>query len=211
MRAIVLFAAPLLLAGQDWSAEKEAVLGAGLAREYRSRMGAIESDAASAYLNALAERLRTGDMPRLQLGLVTNEPHGPLPFPAALPGGYIFVPVRLIVDAPDEASFARQLAHSMAHIALGHLRPVPARGGSENAPAIPLTFRGSPCAPGILVPRLLEESRERFEAEAEAQADRLMQSFAEDQRFAALQAELRALEPPRKPPTLRRASEPVRQ
>jgi predicted Zn-dependent protease len=40
--------------------------------------------------------------------------------PVALAGGPILVPLSLLADAPDEAAFAFQLAHAMAHVALRH-------------------------------------------------------------------------------------------
>jgi len=45
---------------------------------------------------------------------------GPAAEPVALPGGPILVPLSLLADAPDEAAFAFQLAHAMAHVALRH-------------------------------------------------------------------------------------------
>ena len=215
MRAIVLFAAPLLLAGQDWSAEKEAVLGRAMAAEYRKQMTVVESDTASAYFSVLSERLRTtllAGAPDVKISLVKNEPHGPLRAPSALPGGYIFVPARMIAEAADEAAFARLLAHAMAHVTERHV--VPRRLGHTNVVTIPFVFAGGfdgPPNDRMLVPQAARAMQEEWELQANERAEEMMRSFAPDQRFAALQAELRALEPPRKPPTLRRASEPVRQ
>jgi Zn-dependent protease with chaperone function len=40
--------------------------------------------------------------------------------PLAVAGGSVFIPLSLLATAPDEAVFAFQLAHAMAHIALRH-------------------------------------------------------------------------------------------
>jgi predicted Zn-dependent protease len=40
--------------------------------------------------------------------------------PVAVAGGPIFIPLSLLAAAPNEAVFAFQLAHAMAHIALRH-------------------------------------------------------------------------------------------
>ena len=45
---------------------------------------------------------------------------GPAAEPVAVAGGPIFIPMSLLANAPNEAVFAFQLAHAMAHTALRH-------------------------------------------------------------------------------------------
>src|SRR5258708_6418801 len=58
--------------------------------------------------------------------------------PAALPGGPIFVPLSLLANAQNEAEFAFQLAHAMAHVALRHSTRQATRGEIANLANVPL-------------------------------------------------------------------------
>jgi len=53
-------------------------------------------------------------------GMPADAFQGPPTEPVALAGGPVFVPLSLLANAPNEAVFAFQLAHAMAHIALRH-------------------------------------------------------------------------------------------
>jgi len=57
--------------------------------------------------------------------------------PVALPGGYIFLPAALFLEAHDEAEFAGMLAHSMEHIARRHVTRLASVSGN-----MPLLFVG---------------------------------------------------------------------
>ena len=58
--------------------------------------------------------------------------------PVALPGGPILVPLSLLASAQNEAEFAFQLAHAMAHIALRHSTRQATRGEIANLANVPL-------------------------------------------------------------------------
>ena len=58
--------------------------------------------------------------------------------PVAFAGGPILVPLSLLADAPDEAEFAFQLAHAMAHIALRHSTRQATRQELQNIAAVAL-------------------------------------------------------------------------
>jgi len=192
--------------------EKEAALGASLAAEYRKRAGVIDNEPARVYLAALTAQLRTKlpeGAPNFRVAVSAREPHGRIRFPVAIPGGHIFVPARMLADAPDEAGFARQLAHAMAHVAERHGFRESARSRVENREGVPLIFLGgwAACDRTALIPQAVKAYQRQYELEAEALANRWMANFVPDVRFAAVQAELRALEPPQAPPTLRRPGE----
>ena len=82
--------------------------------------------------------------------------------PAAVPGGYVFVPASLILSARDEAEFAGMLAHSMVHVS--------ERLWARNSGAIPLVFIG---AAGHDEPILLPAGLQQAQRSAELEADRL--------------------------------------
>ena len=200
-----------MLWSQEWSPAKEAALAKGLVSEYRRNLQIVESETANSYLTAVADRLRMSlpaQTPAIRITVQANEPSGPMEFPASFPGGEVFVAVRLIVDAPEEAVFVRKLAHAMAHISERHQMRAVFRGDTANIARIPLVVAGGLDRPA-LVPSSMQAKFQQFETEAEELAERMMENFAPDVRFTAVQAELRALEPPRKPPTLRRANEPA--
>ena len=58
--------------------------------------------------------------------------------PAALPGGPILVPLSLLANAQNEAEFAFQLAHAMAHVALRHSTKLATREEIANLANSPL-------------------------------------------------------------------------
>ncbi len=213
MRAAVNLAVPMLLAAQGWTPEKEALVGASMAAGQQNRMIAVESDSAREYLAAITNRFRTAlpaDTPALQITVVANEPDGPLPYPAAFPGGYLIVPARMLVDAPDEASFARKLAHAAAHIAQRHGLRTFRRGTIADGTPIPLLFISGMDGPPrlkVLIPAAMREMHEQWEHESEDTGGRIMERFSPDARFARVQAEMRALKPAPKVPSLRRPGE----
>lgn len=57
---------------------------------------------------------------------------GPAREPVALAGGLLFVPLSLLASAQNEAVFAFQLAHAMAHIGLRHSTKLATREGLLN-------------------------------------------------------------------------------
>jgi predicted Zn-dependent protease len=94
--------------------------------------------------------------------------------PAALPGGYIFVPAGLLLAAGDEAEFAGMLAHSMEHVAQRHgiRQDAQARVGS-----VPLIFMGAltaSCSGAAAIPISFLETLRNAELEADALAVQTM-------------------------------------
>jgi beta-barrel assembly-enhancing protease len=108
---------------QFYSPQREAALGAQLAKSSRMMHAPLESDAVRSYIDKLGSRLvdALSYVPRLGYHFeVTADANGTFLEPAALPGGYIFIPAGLILEAKDEAELAGTLAHAMVHIALRH-------------------------------------------------------------------------------------------
>ena len=130
LRLSVVFLVGLTLAAQQpYSVEKEAALGASLARNVRQSTTAIESPLVRDYVQRIGGRLAaqlTNPPFSYSLSLIADDRGGPTHEPLWFPGGYIFVPASLILTARNDAEFAGMLAHAMAHIAERHgFRPTP--------------------------------------------------------------------------------------
>src|SRR4051794_1993768 len=113
----VLLMAGIALKAQD---EREAALGAHLAKEIGDRTKPLDSEAALHFVERLGARL-AAQFPGLpwavKFGVVTGEQTSRTHEPVALPGGYVFVPAELLPAAESEAEFAGMLAHAIAHVA----------------------------------------------------------------------------------------------
>jgi predicted Zn-dependent protease len=107
-----------------YSLDKEIALGARLAEYVRAESKVLDSDLAQGYVARLGRQLA------LQVGgpnfpyaftVVAELPGGmtgdPTHEPMALPGGPIFVPAGLILEAKSTAELAGMLAHAIAHVA----------------------------------------------------------------------------------------------
>jgi predicted Zn-dependent protease len=214
--------------------DKEVALGGQLAAEIRARTTPVESRAVQQYVNALGQRL-AATMPYAQRGftfqVVADDLCPQTHEPAAIPGGYVFVPVALFTAAADEAEFAGMLAHAMEHIAQR-------RGFNQPGTAsIPLVFVGGgsgSCSGGSMPAglaasqRVAEEDADwwaiqvmtatgfdpaallRYVERIQPHSDRataLRQALGRIDDFAAIQREVRRLTEsptPKQPPSLRR-------
>lgn len=110
------------------SVEKEAALGAQLAAELRAHKKPVANQAVQEYVQGVGRRLSgpatslfpwtfevvTGLAGHSTTGHSTKE-HS-TEEPVALPGGYVFLPAQLLLDAHNEAELAGMMAHAMAHV-----------------------------------------------------------------------------------------------
>lgn len=212
MRTVALALLPTLLAAQTtFSPDRETALIRAVSEEYRKRVTVVEHDAAREYLSALAASFRPllpATVPALTVVLTRPSIRQPSRAPAVVPDGQIMVPIPSITAATDEIEFARHFAHALAHIALRHGFRTADRT-TTNSGGIPLIFFGGwLCSyEQQLVPIAWRAKIQGDEAEADAYGSLLLEAFRPNPAFAALQAELRALTPPPRPPTLRRTSE----
>ena len=181
--------------------EKEAGLGAQLAKEIRRTTTPVENPAAQRYVERIGGLIAAQfpDFPFTWTFAIVEDD-----FPAhphelrALPGGYIFVPSPRMVAAASEADFARLLAHAMAHLTERHW----SRAGERrrDIASIPLIFMSPYGLPGRPGP---------YEAEAEAVAVKTISGIEFDpssEELRRIQEELRprtVIRVPRKPTLLR--------
>jgi beta-barrel assembly-enhancing protease len=158
------------------SLEKEAALGKQLAADFRRRTIPIDSSILQTYLDRLGHKIGA-QMPDVSLpftfSAIAGEPCG-IREPAALPGGYIFVPVGLLIAAREEGELAGMLAHAMAHVAQHPLIP---RGTLGTPATIPLIFiggSGGDCPGGPPVPQAFLAMQRSAERQADVLAAQTM-------------------------------------
>jgi predicted Zn-dependent protease len=128
-----------------YSLEKEAALGKQLATDFRKRTTPIDVPSVQNYVDRLGQRI-AAQIPdaqfRFTFSVIADDPCRTIHEPAALPGGYVFVPAALLVATQDEAEFAGMLAHAMEHIAQRHGTRQATEGVIKKDASIPLFFMG---------------------------------------------------------------------
>jgi predicted Zn-dependent protease len=171
-----------------YSTEKEAALGAQLAKDIRQHTTPLDNAAILAYVestgNRLAAQLPNRPFP-YTFALIADGPAGPPYEPLSFPGGYIFVPASLIVAAQNEAEFAGMLAIAMAHIAERQGTREATREALRHNASIPLVFIGGSTGLGAsgydpAVPRAFVSMVRSHEIEADALALKLMSGAGYD-------------------------------
>lgn len=167
----IFMAAVSLRAQVDPVRQKETALGAQLAAETARTTTAFDSAAASDYIDRIGRRLAgaiRGTPYRYSFAWVLDDRGGFTHEPLSLPGGYIFVPARLLAAGHDEAEFAAMLAHAMAHV---EAHPY-AQGAFVSC--------GWPGERPIAVPLSCLETAQSNEREADALAARIMSDAGYD-------------------------------
>jgi hypothetical protein len=124
------------LNAQDIGVQKESALGQQLAKDYRLRHAPLDSAAVRDYVEQVGQRL---------IGAMPNEPPfadrfeptadfiGTFLEPVSIPGGYVFIPAGLILEARDEAEFADTIWGNPALIC-SHLQGRKTRAKTVMAP-----------------------------------------------------------------------------
>jgi len=184
---LLLFAFAALLAQAQqtnpltfYNTEKEAALGAQVAQSIQQRTDPVSSPAVQAYIAGIGDLLRAYLPDRNQtftFRVVLDSMNGSTREPLAVPGGYVFVSARLILDARNEAELAGMLAHAMAHIAEHHATRVANQNESMLVGDIPLVFMGGWVGNGDAEPRVpmkFLKVQQEHELEADRDAVRIM-------------------------------------
>jgi hypothetical protein len=152
------------------TAEKEAVLGAAMAGDFRERHGTLDNREAQTYLDRIVRELVAaqpggGHCCSVELYASANAAAKP----TAFPGGYLFVPARLFSNSPDEEAFVHAVAHAVAHVRQRDWVPE----GTVSYANIPLIFAWAMDDEAESIPlgmRAEFEARERRAEEAAAQS-----------------------------------------
>jgi len=190
--------------------DREIALGAALAEDVRRESQVLDSELVQAYVARLGRQLAlqtagpnfpyaftaVADLPP---GVMTNNPtHEPM----AVPGGPIFIPAGLILEAQSTAELAGMLAHAIAHVAdrdctRSETRADLMQVSASTAPQFRGCWSGEPVAPGSI------QFQHAFERQADYLAVQTMSKAGYDP--AALAAYIRRVKPDPK-----RASSPPR-
>jgi predicted Zn-dependent protease len=167
-----------------YNQKKEAALGASLASQIRRQTTALGLVRVDEYVQNLGLRLAT-QMPdpaeNWTLTVVQNREAGPTQEPLWLPGGYLFIPAKLMIAAENEAEFAGMLAHAMAHVAKRHALRQATSGETAQLATIPLIFvTGWTTGDSSLTPLTGLTLRRQLELEADQVAVQAMASAGFD-------------------------------
>jgi beta-barrel assembly-enhancing protease len=122
-----------------YSVEREIAVGRTLASDIRSRTTPIPSQPVRDYVTLIGERL-AAQLPDALFPFTFEvlAPGTPALEPMAVPGGTVFVPAELILDAQNESELAAHLAHAMIHISERHYTRQDTRGQIAGQAMIPL-------------------------------------------------------------------------
>lgn len=137
------------LNAQDRGVQKESALGLEMARGYRLQHAALDSATVRDYIEQMGQRLIAAMPNQLSFDYhfaPTDDFRETFLEPVSFPGGYVFIPAGLVLEARDEAEFAGLMAHAIAHISAWHLDPI------LQLATIPLVFMGNFGEPGGIVP-----------------------------------------------------------
>lgn len=155
MRRILLMgAASVALTAQDqpagrgvnfYSLAKEQALGAQVAEELGKKSTPVSSADVQQFVKRVGQRVAAqspGDPAMMFRFSVITEDQGENPThePIAIPGGYIFISVNLILAARDEDEFAGMLAHAVAHVAARHGTGIATRSEVAGMASVPLVY-----------------------------------------------------------------------
>ncbi|MGH9720742.1 MAG: M48 family metalloprotease [Bryobacteraceae bacterium] len=152
-----------------YSKEKEAALGAELAKEVRRTNQVLASERARLYVERIGRDL-AAQLPELSPAFTFEILAGAgdsMREPYALPGGHVFVPAGLFFGAENEAELAGLLAHAMAHAAARHATRLATRGQLIEQAGIPLINMGGWGGKQAALPLAFLSIQRRFELEAD--------------------------------------------
>ncbi len=166
----VLFAQAPASSVEDLARARQTAMGREYARQLRGETVALESEAVRNYVDRVGRMLAAqmpGPPPSMEFTVAEITACPATPEPAALPGGFVVFPARLLAAARDESEFAAVVAHAVAHEVL-HRTPVTA---PEGGPSIPLVMLGgwtSDCRGRQSVPIGFAAALKKQEQEADA-------------------------------------------
>jgi len=156
-----------------YSKQKESALGAQLAQEIQRNSPPVNNPAALAYVQQMGAKLAARMPPQFPyifalIERVQNDPtRGE---PVSLPGGFIFVPTTLFLNARDDSEFAGALAHAMAHVAARHGTRQATKAEEGRLMTVPLIINGGDLdqrRSGAVIPISMIQFSRAYESEAD--------------------------------------------
>jgi beta-barrel assembly-enhancing protease len=166
--AALALAQPSPSRGVNWyNLEKEAALGRRIAGDFRRQARVLEDERLRHYFESVIARISPYAQSPFPTSIeITADPAAAAEI-TAFPGGYLFVPLSVLLTAESEAGLAGSLAHSLAHVAARHGTRAATRGQIAGLSTIPLIFIGG--WDGVRIPVGFQE----FARHNEVDADRL--------------------------------------
>ncbi len=119
MRFVIFAHTCAALAAQSLTTERQTAIGRQLADEVNRRTTPVESIEVENYAAQLGAKIVSQSvLPdsalKFTFSVVSTEEDNSLHEPLVIPGGFVFVPSRLLLTASDEAKFAGMLAQAIA-------------------------------------------------------------------------------------------------
>lgn len=168
----------------DRALARQSAMGREYARQLRGESVVLENEAVRSYVDRVG-RVLAAQMPgpKPSFGFMVAEMTAcpATQEPAALPGGFVFFPARLLAAARSESEFAAVVAHAVAHEVL-HQTPVSAPEGGTTIPIVMLGGWMGDCRGRQSVPVGFAATMKRQEREADALAWRAMEAAGFDPR-----------------------------
>ncbi len=156
-----------------YSLEKEVNIGREMAQDVEANAKLFQDEQINEYVNRLAQNLVRNSDAKVQftVKIVDNEEVNAF----ALPGGFFYINVGMLMAAENEAELAGVMAHEIAHVAARHATKNATKKDLWSLMSIPLVFVGGPAGmiaqnvANIAVPM----SFLKFSRNAEREADLL--------------------------------------
>mgnify|MGYP001614752787 CR=1 FL=1 len=130
-----------------YSLEKEIAVGKGLAVDVEKSAKIVEDPVIAEYVNRIGQNLVRNSDAKVPFTVKVIDAEEINAF--ALPGGFLFVNLGLLLLAEEESEIAGVMAHEIAHVAARHGTRQASRGTITNLATIPLIFMGGWAGYGI--------------------------------------------------------------
>ncbi len=156
-----------------YSTEKEITLGKQLSQEVEQQAKLFADPVVNEYVNRIAQNLARNSDAKVPFKVKIIDSDEVNAF--ALPGGFFYVNVGLLMAAENEAELAGVLAHEIGHVAARHATKTQTKKDIWDLASLPLVMVGGPAGMavrnlmGIAVPMTFL----KFSRDAEREADLL--------------------------------------
>lgn len=156
-----------------YSVDREVEMGREMAGQLEGSARVLTDPVVTEYVNRIGQNIVRNSDAQVPFTIKVLDMEEVNAF--ALPGGFFYVNIGLILAADNEAELAGVMAHEIAHVAARHATKNATKAELFNLATIPLIFLGGPAglaarqAAGLLVPMSLL----KFNRNAEREADLL--------------------------------------
>ncbi|MBN9657435.1 MAG: hypothetical protein J0H49_04615 [Acidobacteria bacterium] len=178
----VLFAQAPAESIADRARARQLAMGREYARQLRGETVVLENEAVRSYVDRVGRMLAAqmpGPQPAFEFTVAEMTACPATQEPAALPGGFVFFPARLVAAARNESEFAAVVAHAVAHEVL-HRKPVRPPEGGTTMPIVMMGGWTGDCRGRQSVPIGFAVALKKQEREADALAWKALEASGFD-------------------------------